>query len=308
MTGLVLALLLAAPQQRPTFGVSVESVYVDVFVTEGGAPVPGLRAADFELRDDGARQDVELAGLESTPLSTLLVLDTSGSVAGEKLDQLRGGVRAVLRGLGPADTVGLVSFDHEARVRVPLGPDAARVERALPALRPGGATALWDAIYSGTLLASERGRSLLVVFTDGEDNLSWLDAQDVARALHVSNVLLQVVGIGAPEGGLEEGIDPGTGFARGLRRPGGAPEPPHIVVLRRLAESTGGRFWSAGSPAGIAAAFEAMAAAMKSRYVLRFEPGGDRREGRHEIEVKLRGRRGRVHCRRAYFIGKAAAR
>jgi len=304
MTGLALALLLAAPQQRPTFGVSVESVYVDVFVTNGGAPVLGLRATDFELRDDGARQDVELAGLESTPLSTLLVLDTSGSVAGQKLEQLRAGVRAVLRGLGLADAVGLVSFDHEARVRVPLGPDAARVERSLATLRPGGATALWDAIYSGTLLASERGRSLLVVFTDGEDNLSWLDPQDVARALHVSNVLFQVVGIGAPDGGVEDGIDAGTGFARGLR----APEPPHIAVLRRLAESTGGRFWSAGSPTGIAAAFEAMAAAMKSRYVLRFEPGGDRREGRHEIEVKLRGRRGHVHCRRAYFVGKAAAR
>ena len=304
MTGLALALLLAAPQQRPTFGVSVESVYVDVFVTNGGAPVLGLRATDFELRDDGARQDVELAGLESTPLSTLLVLDTSGSVAGQKLEQLRAGVRAVLRGLGLADAVGLVSFDHEARVRVPLGPDAARVERSLATLRPGGATALWDAIYSGTLLASERGRSLLVVFTDGEDNLSWLDAQDVARALHVSNVLFQVVGIGAPDGGLEDDIDAGTGFARGLR----APEPPRVAVLRRLAESTGGRFWSAGSPAGIAAAFEAMAAAMKSRYILRFEPGGDRREGRHEIEVKLRGRRGHVHCRQAYVVGKAAGR
>ena len=307
MTGLALALLLAAPQQRPTFEVSVESVYVDVFVTDGGAPVLGLKAADFELKDDGVRHEVELASVESLPLATLLVLDTSGSVAGEKLEQLRAGVRTVLRGLGPADDVGLVTFNEEVRVRVPPGADATRVESALAAVHPAGATALYDAIYSGSILASDRGRSLLVVFTDGEDNLSWLDHADVARVLEVSNVLLQMVGIGTPGAGSEGEVDPATGFLRGVRR-SSRPEPPHVVTLRRLAESTGGRFWDAGNPRGIGSAFEAMVAAMKTRYVLRFDPDRGRRDGRHEIEVKLRGKRGRVHCRKAYFVAKTGGR
>jgi VWFA-related protein len=304
MSAFVLALAaLAAPlpaPQAPTFGVSVESVYVDVFVTDGGAPVLGLTAVDFELKDDGRRQEVEIAGTEEMPLTTLLVLDTSGSVAGEKLEQLREGVRAVLRARGAADTVGLVTFDQEIRVRVPPGSDPALVERALAAAQPGGATALYDALYAGTVLASDRGRSLVVVFTDGEDNLSWLDARAVARVLEVSNVLVQVVGIGAPDVS-----EPVSNVARGsygdIRR-SPAPEPPHVGLLRRLAESTGGRFWPAGKPRDIAAAFEAMVAAMKTRYVLRFDPGHAHRAGRHEVEVKLRkGRRGKVHCRKAYF-------
>jgi VWFA-related protein len=305
VTGALLAALAlsAAPQAPaktgPTFGVSVESVYVDVFVTDGGRPVLGLTAADFELKDDGQRQEVELAGTDDAPLSTMLVLDTSGSVAGEKLARLRDGVRAVLRGKGAADPVGLVTFDQEILLRVAPGPDASAVERALATIRPAGATALLDAMYTGTVLASDRGRSLLVVFTDGEDNLSWLGTPAVARVLEVSNVLLQVVGVGGAGGAVDE-ADP-IGAMRGTRtRP--APEPPHVKVMRQLAESTGGRFWSAANPAGITAAFEAMVAAMKTRYVLRFDPGP--RAGRHEIEVKLRGgRRGRVHCRTAYYAG-----
>jgi VWFA-related protein len=303
---LVAALALAvAPQApakgAPTFGASVESVYVDVFVTDGSAPVVGLTAADFEMKDDGRRQDVELVGTEEMPLTTVLVLDVSGSVKGEKLDRLRDGVRAVLRGKAPADAVGLVTFDEEIRIRVAPGPDASAVERALGSVRPAGATALFDAIYSGTLVAADRGRSLLVVFTDGEDNLSWLGATAVERTLEVSNVLLQVVGVGGMDASAQE-VDPRGAISGTRARP--APEPPYVTLMRRLAESTGGRFWSAADPAGITAAFERMVAAMRTRYVLRFDPGAGHHAGRHAIEVKLRGgRRGKVHCRKAYFVG-----
>jgi VWFA-related protein len=293
----------AAPPnpQAPTFGVSVESVYVDVFVTDRGAPVLGLTAADFELKDDGVRRDVELAGAEEIPLATLLVLDTSGSVDGEKLAQLRTGVRAVLSTVRPGDEVGLVTFSEELRVAVSPGPDAARVARAIDTTGARGATALFDALYAGVALSSDRGRSLLVVFTDGEDNLSGLDAQDVTRAVAVSNVLLQVVGIGGRGKEDEEPRDTAQGPLAGTRHTP-ALEPPHVLYLRRLAESTGGRFWAAGDPRGIARAFDSMVAAMKERYVLRFDPGYRQRPGRHGIEVKLRGgRRGKVHCRKAYF-------
>jgi len=162
-------------------------------------------------------------------------------------------------------------------------------------------------MYAGVALASERGRSLLVVFTDGEDNLSWLDGRDVARAVAVSNVLLQAVGTGGTPGTeSEELIDTSRGGLAGMRR-SPPPEPAQVAILRGLAESTGGRFWSAGDARGIARAFEAMVAAMKTRYVLRFDPGRAPRPGRHEIEVKLRGgRRGKVHCRRAYFAAVSA--
>lgn len=302
MSPFLLALLAVAigqaPRPTPTFAVGVEAVYVDVFVTDGKAPVTGLTGADFELRDNGARQDVELVAVETLPLATFLVLDVSGSVAGEKLLQLQAAGRALLHGLRPGDEAALVTFDQEIALRVPPTSDLVLLERGLGGIQPGGATALLDALYAGTLLASGRGRSLLVLFTDGEDNLSWLDAAQVRRVLLESNTLVQAVGIVPAEEGRAS--PPG-----GLR-PTPPPEAPHVRTLRRLAEVTGGRFWAAASPEKLGDAFLAILDAMKTRYVLRFEPGRGRREGLHELDVRLTRRKGRVHCRKAYFLGPAS--
>jgi VWFA-related protein len=291
LAGVLLAA--AAVQAPPTFTVDVEAVYVDVFVSEADRPVTGLTEADFELRDSGARQRVELVAVETLPLTTFLVLDASGSVEGVKLVQLRAAARALLAGLRPGDEASLVTFDQEISVRVPPTRDRGRLERGVAGILPGGATALLDSLYSGAMLASGRGRSLLVLFTDGEDNLSWLDATQVRRVLLESNVLVQAVGVvpAAPPG------------RSATRLPA---EASHVRVLRHLAEITGGRFWAAASPARLADAFLAILESMRTRYVLRFEPDRGRREGLHELEVKLTRRQGKVHCRKAYFVGATA--
>jgi hypothetical protein len=92
VSALALALAATAASQvppLPVFAVGVEGVYADVFVTEGNRPVVGLTASDFELRDNGVRRAVELVAVESLPLTTFLVLDTSGSVDGDNLVQLQ---------------------------------------------------------------------------------------------------------------------------------------------------------------------------------------------------------------------------
>ncbi len=235
--------------------------------------------------------------METLPLTTFLVLDTSGSVAGEKLHQLQAAGRALLHGLRPGDEAALVTFDQEIAVRVPPTSDLVLLERGVSGIQPGGATALLDALYAGTLLASGRGRSLLVLFTDGEDNLSWLDAAQVRRVLLESNVLVQAVGIVTAE--------ERTAYPERIR-PTPPPEAPHVRTLRQLAEVTGGRFWAATSPDRLAAAFVAILEAMKTRYVLRFEPDRGRREGLHDLDVRLTRRKGRVLCRKAYFVGPAS--
>jgi Ca-activated chloride channel family protein len=295
VTALAAVVLAAAAAQEPppTFGVETEAVYVDAFVTEANRPVTGLTEADFELKDNGAAQHVELVAVESLPLTTFLVLDTSESVVGEKLVQLQAAARGLLGGLRAGDQAGLVTFDHEIRVRVPPTGDRVRLERGVNGILGGGSTALLDAVYAGTMLASGGGRSLLVVFTDGEDNLSWLEPAQVRRVLEESNVLVQAVGVVA----RDEVTSPPQ-----ARRPPPS-EPVSVRVLRELAEVTGGRFWPAASPDKLGEAFLAIADAMKTRYVLRFEPSRTRREGLHQLEVKLTRRKGTVHCRKAYFVG-----
>jgi len=295
VTALAAVVLAAASAQQPppTFTVETEAVYVDAFVTEANRPVTGLTEADFELKDNGAPQRVELVAVESLALTTFLVLDTSESVVGEKLVQLQAAARGLLGGLRAGDQAGLVTFDHEIRVRVSPTGDRVRLERGVNGILAGGSTALFDAVYAGAMLASGGGRSLLVVFTDGEDNVSWLEADQVRRVLEESNVLVQAVGVVA----MGEATSP----SRARRQP--PPEPVQVRVLREVAEVTGGRFWPAASPDRLGEAFLAIADAMKTRYVLRFEPSRTRREGLHQLEVKLTRRKGTVHCRKAYFVG-----
>lgn len=285
MSALALVLLAAAPAQAPpTFSARVDAVYVDVFVTEGRRPVAGLSAQDFELRDNGVRQDVELVAVEATPLDTFLVLDASGSVTGEKLVQLHSALRTFVARLRPEDEAALLTFDQEIRMLMPRTRDRAALARAIEQVRPGGSTALFDALFAGTQLASGRERTLIVLFTDGEDNASWFDAGQIRRVLEESNALLQTVGVVPLE----------------LRS--SAAETPHVRLLRQLAEVTGGRFWPAASPGGLASAFVAILDTMKTRYLLRFEPPPDAPSGRHELEVRLVGRGGRVNCRKAYYL------
>ena len=101
-----------AVTQGPTFASKVEAVRVDVLVTEQGRAVRGLQAAEFEVLDNGVRQEVDLVSFEQIPLNAILVLDMSVSVAGERLDHLRAAARGLLDGLTAEDQAALVTFNH----------------------------------------------------------------------------------------------------------------------------------------------------------------------------------------------------
>ena len=85
------AVVPAAQDQLPTFSSRVEAVRVDVLVTDGGKPVRGLRAADFEVLDNGVRQTVDFVSAEQLPLNVVFTFDLSGSIVGERLANLARG-------------------------------------------------------------------------------------------------------------------------------------------------------------------------------------------------------------------------
>ena len=298
----LLALAVSAPgfaQQTPpplTFGTGVEAVYLDVFVTNGGQPVTGLTASAFELRDDGVVRPVELVAVEALPLTALLAFDTSSSVEGEKLAALRRASEAFLDGLRPADEIGIVAFSHEVRWLARPTHDRDAVRRALAACRARGGTSLWDGLHAALGLLPPQVRSLVVIFTDGEDNMSWLDERQVKAAAQRSNAVIHAVGLRP-----EEPPPLPAPFPRGSPVPTSAPELEQVRALRQTAELTGGHFWTAESPDRLRQAFAAIVATMNSRYVLRFEPAAGSAPGWHPIQLRLRGAKGDVRARAGYF-------
>jgi VWFA-related protein len=275
----------------PTFTSRVETVYVDAFVTHGGTPVAGLTAADFDVRDNGVRQAVRLEDVSRVPITATLAFDVSGSLEGERLAQLRAAGHAFVQHLTEADQAGLLAFSQELRLAVPHTHDAAELHKGLDAFQPGGETALYDALYAGLGLPSGAGRTLLVVFTDGEDNISWLDAEQVLAVAENSNTLVHIVGLWpeAARTGGREGRVVGPG--------------PHEQALGRIAAATGGRVWNAQANS-LPKTFVSILDELRARYLLAYEPAGVPRVGRHRLEVHVRGGKGKIRARPGYLVAE----
>jgi Ca-activated chloride channel homolog len=280
-----------ARAQTPVFEAKVDSVYVDAFVVDDGVPVTGLAVENFELRDEGVVRPAELVRVESVPLAAVLAFDVSGSVTGEKLRALQEAGALFLGALVAADQAALMTFNHEVAWRVPLTADKQPVARGLATLQSRGGTALFDALFAAVTVPTAPARPLVVVFSDGQDSASWLDERRVRDALARSNALVHIVGV----------VPPRPSVSIGERiRPVGTNHPPHVRVLRELAESTGGRFWPADSPEKLGPAFAGIVEAMRRRYLLRFDPAGGQ-PGWHRLELRLKKASGTVQARPGYW-------
>jgi VWFA-related protein len=271
-------------QAPPVFRAEVGSAYVDVVVSSGGRSVPGLGASNFELKDNGVLQELFLVSAETRPVQTVLAFDASSSVAGEKVLALRAAGAAFLDGLRAADEAALLSFSEEITLLAAPTVQKETVRAALARLRPAGATAAFDALYAALTLADSRGRALIVLFTDGDDNTSILGERQLRKVAEHSNAAVHVVGLR------------GSGSTRD------DVESEQMRAFREIAEGSGGRFWTAESPSRLREAFAAIAAYNAERYVLRYEPQGVKREGWHQLTVRLRGAKGSVQARRGYWV------
>lgn len=282
-----------AQEPPPVFRASVEAVFVDVVVTKSSRPVPGLLAADFLLKDDGVPQRLELVSAETRPLTGLLVFDTSSSMEENRLSALRLAGEAFLDGLRPSDPAGLIAFSEEIAWQARPSTDRAALKGALAGLKAGGATSVLDALFVAISLADTGSRPLIVLFTDGEDNTSWLGAPELRAVADRSNALIHVVSWQRKPLLVRGKLD------------APALESEQDRALREIAESTGGKAWRTDSPARLREAFAAISDAMGHRYVLRYEPEGVAHSGLHRLEIGLRTAKGDVQARRGYWVPPA---
>lgn len=285
-----------APAQTPappTFRMEIETVALDVAVSRGGKHVSGLTAADFLVLDSGVPQEAELAAAGDQPLNTILVLDTSGSLAGERFGRLLSAAGAFLAGLRPGDRSALLSFSQRVRVWSGLSDDLDALRAQLGRVRPDGMTALNDALYAGLALADgEAGRCALVLFSDGLDNISWTSEADVLDAARASPAVVFVVASSL--------ATPPQGERKGLA------QDPREAFLRKLASATGGQLVTAHGDAALVEAFSRVMAELRARYVLRYAPRDVPAAGWHPVEVRLKSRKGEVTTRPGYLKGASA--
>lgn len=307
----VAALALEALAQEPLFRARVEAVRLDVLVTRDGVPVTGLTTDDFEVRDNSVAQVVTSVSARET-VQLGVVLDTSGSMTGQRIAIARAATTELVGQLAPRDTVAVVAFgDQVTSLARQSGPAAFPLD-ALGRLSAGGSTALLDGIYAGLLeTGPARGPRLLLVMTDGRNNLSTISGSrviDVARRLETAIYPVAVE------------VDQDRQVIRGwLNRRDGSAQQAHpsdsvfrsdtkqgtsdaMALLHVLADATGGRAIEAQWDTRLGRVFRSVLEEYRQRYIVTYTPEGvGANDGWHALDVRVKRRGLVVRTRNRYW-------
>ena len=315
-TGLILE-----AQQQPTFRARTDVVLVPVSVMQGREPARGLKAADFELTDNGVRQTVEEVTSDQVPIDVTLVL--TGRPADRNVEHGLSLVsaEATRKLLQPADRLRMVWVTDEvagsvvgADYSIATDPATRRLGHGIATAtgfalslgekdsRSGWGTALADGLFYALAWPVDADRRhLVVVFTDGWDTTSTIEMDKLPSLAGRSDAVLHAVLWVAPgedtrnAGGVNLGGGPGVSPARARSWQ------ESFDTLGSVVRRTGGTLQRSDK------APEAMAeiiADFRSSYVLRYSPRGVAPSGWHELGVKI-ARPGsfRIRARKGYEGG-----
>jgi Ca-activated chloride channel family protein len=246
------AVLAGAQQQVPTFRVSVRLVNVYVNATDAaGAPVANLKRDDFRVAEDNIPQEIKVFEKQSEqPLNIVLAIDTSGSVRKDREPELAAATRFLHGLVRPVDKVALMEFSTHVRDVVPFTNNLKLLAAGLKDLRGGYATAMYQTVQLAAQdLKGMQGRKIIVIVSDGGDTTHGVTYQDAFRSA-----------IGA-EASVYSVIDVPVAASAG-RELGGE----HALIT--LAEDTGGKFYYAGDPDKMEAAFRQLSDDLRTQYLL----------------------------------------
>jgi len=287
----VTLLLILAPAisaiQSPTSGPAVE-----LFVTVMDAQkqfVKHLGTEDFEIYDRGVGQPITAVDGNPRPIHVVLLLDTSGSMR-DTIDAAAGAAAEFFRLLGPSDAGLLGAFSDKVSFYPSTGftSDVSLLGSALKQIKLGYPTGLYDALgQSIERLKQVSGRRVIVVFTDGEDNISKSSAKDITSRARDADVTVWSIGV------INEYFD-------GQHRVRTSPD----RGLKRLSADSGGGFSLLRDVREWAPAFQAVAEEIHAQYVVAFTPAV--RDGKiHKLDVKVRNPGLTVRSRQSYQSGSA---
>jgi Mg-chelatase subunit ChlD len=186
-------------QQAFRFRTAIELINVTATVTDGnGRFVSGLRKEDFRVYQDDQPQPITHFNAERVPVSLGIILDTSGSMSGEKMQAAKMALNRFLFDLlGPDDEVFLYRFDSTPELVQEWTTDRRRVSQALDRIQPRGGTAMYDAVAEAIPLAQagKHRKKALVIISDGNDTSSRTAILELKQQIRETEVLVYAIGI-----------------------------------------------------------------------------------------------------------------
>jgi len=297
--------------------------------------VPALQKDDFRVYQDNALQTVTHFSNERVPVSLGILLDTSGSMAGEKMVAAREALNSFLDLLNdPEDEVFLYRFSNNPELVEGWTRDKRRVSSELGRLQVHGGTALYDAVAEAIPLAQagHNRKKALVIISDGNDTGSHTDINSLKRLIRETEVLIYAVGIDTQ---TEWGFQLPTRLSMRMQRPrprfpvpfpfpmpGGRNPPPsnpptfpgpttrgnrgmddrvNVSALREITDDSGGRTEIVRSTRDLNPATAGIADELSRQYYLGYPASGTKDGKWHAIRVDMRNNGYHVRARRGFI-------
>jgi len=264
----------------------VTSVLLEATVQDkAGRFIGSLQPGDFQVREDGVPQALELASRENLPATFAMLIDSSQSMS-RRMDFVKEAASRLTGYLAPRDTMLVVPFSKHVQPITGPTNDRATVEEAIAAISARGGTAILDSLIEvAPRFKDVQGRRIIVLVTDGYDEHSESGFDDALAAVKSAGATVYVVGIGGVAGISLKGER----------------------FLRRLATETGGKVFLPSRDEDLALAQDALASDVHERYLLTYTPSNQTIDGGwRAVSLTTSEPSYVVRTRKGYFAPKPA--
>ena len=283
--------------RRLPAGELVDVLLVTLYATvvnDKGKFVDGLKREDFQILEDGIPQAITGFSADPGGMHIALLIDTSRSMRGDRIQFARKAARAFLEEMKPDDRGMLLAFNETLRVVRDWTDSRQSLASGLAELVPEGGTALYDALYGAAdLLAAVEGRKGMVVLSDGRDESydglgpgSLHTFREALEQAQKSEVILYTIGLGSHP-------DRDTDFSGRYTL---------AELLDRAALTTGGRSYLSTQPRKLKRIYQEVSRDLGHQYRLDYYSSRAERDGTwRKIDLRIHQPGHRARTRSGYF-------
>ena len=282
----------SADEPITTIKVQVNEVNLIFTVTDKkGRFITGLKRENFGLLDDGRPPVAVLRFSQQTnlPLRVGILLDTSSSIRQRFQFEQDSAIEFLLQILHRNDRAFVEGFDIETDVAQNFTNNIDLLNQGIRKLRPGGGTALYDALYKTcrdqmlTLKEDGAVRRALIVVSDGDDNYSRSQQSDAIKMCQRAETIVYTISTN-----VSPSKDKGD------------------EVLRVISEATGGMAFFPTKIEDVATGFHNIQEELRSQYSLVYRPADFKQDGSFRtIYLQALDQRYHVRASKGYFAPRA---
>lgn len=228
---------------------------------KSGHLVTNLPQSAFEVYENGKLQQVKIFKREDVPVSMGLIIDNSGSMR-DKRQKVESAALALVKDSNPEDEVFIVNFNDEAYLDQEFTSDIKQMQAGLTKIDSRGGTAMRDAIRMSIDHLKEKAKKdkkVLLVVTDGNDNASIVNLENLVRAAQDSETIVFAIGLLSEEERREA--------ARAKR------------ALMSLVEATGGQAFFPKDASEVERIAHQVAHDLRNQYTIGYSPTDTAQDG-----------------------------